>query len=238
MYNLDKIAEKLRYGAEISYEEYQSLIAQQEAIDDALEVLRGNIIGARSEQFKLRAVGAGLAIVVGHTQSAQGAYGGSPINQHEYPWNKHLAAQIKATCTTIGVTSKIFYRDNIGIEGAYQQVATWGAKCVMELHFNAYNSSAKGTETLYDNNRNAGSRAWAQRLQNTMLEVLGTNDRGLKECDPGDRGYGSVSAVNIPSALIEPFFGDNPSDAAKGHNNKEDLAEALAKAAAQQLGIA
>ncbi|MES2571583.1 MAG: hypothetical protein V4710_16205, partial [Verrucomicrobiota bacterium] len=47
----------------------------------------------------------------------------------------------------------------------------------------------------------------------------------------GDRGHQSVSQLeNIPSVIIEPFFGDNPEDAQLGQANKKALAEALAGA--------
>ncbi|MCA1408210.1 hypothetical protein I6F26_24790 [Ensifer sp. IC3342] len=57
-----------------------------------------------------------------------------------------------------------------------------------------------------------------------ILATLGTQDRGL------NRGYDSASALDIPSALIEPFFGDNPADAQKVHTKKDALAEAIARA--------
>lgn len=149
-----------------------------------------------------------------------------------------MAAKIKAACTALGVPAKVFYRDGIGISGAYQQVATWRAAFVVELHFNAFNGSAHGTETLYDKDRHPGSAAWAKRLQDAMLATLETQDRGLKECDFGDRGCDIVSALDIPSALIEPFFGDNPADVQKGHSKKDALAQAIARTAATQLGVA
>lgn len=237
MENLLKIEKQIRAGNDISYEDYQKLRAYREYIDDLEEELRGFRNGTRSLMFGLRSVGQSLAIVVGHTQNSPGASGTSPINQSEYPWNKDLAAKIKQECQNRGVESKIFYRDGIGISGAYKQVKSWGAACVMELHFNAFNGSARGTETLYDADTNSGSQSWAGRLQQSMLDVLGTKDRGLKERDPGDRGYKSVSSVNIPSALIEPFFGDNTADAQIGHSSKDDLAAALAEAAAGQLNV-
>ncbi|WP_165922015.1 N-acetylmuramoyl-L-alanine amidase [Rhizobium azibense] len=236
MSDLDILKKRINSGEKIKFQEFEDLLAQQEAIEDALEIMRGNANGLRGEPFTLRASGLGLAIVVGHTQNAQGAYGGPPINQSEYVWNKDLASRITAACSRLGVPAKIFYRDNVGISGAYQQVLNWGATCVMELHFNAHMGAAKGTETLYDAETNSGSKEWAKRLQRAMLEALGTADRDLKERDPGGRGYESVSAIDIPSALVEPFFGDNVSDATKGHNNKDELAEALARAAAAQLG--
>ncbi len=237
MEKIDSIIEKLRSGSELTYEEFDALRGYQESIDDGLEILSGRRDGIREIDLRARSKSAGFAIVVGHTKTAPGASGVKPVGQSEYPWNKDLASKIKSACVQLGVESKIFYRDGVGISGAYKLVSQWGAGCVVELHFNAFNGTATGTETLYDNDKNGGSKAWATLLQNGMLNVLGLKDRKLKECDPGDRGYGSVSALDIPSALIEPFFGDNSSDATVAENNKDDLAMVIAKAAASQLKI-
>eukprot|EP00873_Tetraselmis_striata_P005416 jgi/Tetstr1/425680/TSEL_016100.t1 len=236
MVDIAEIERRILAGEEISYEDYQVIRAEQERLNDLEEILSGAGAGVDAEkEIVARASGPAVAIVVGHTKNSPGASGGAPIHKSEYPWNKGLAAMVHQACMAQGIQSKIFFRDGIGIAGAYKQVAKWGASCVMELHFNSYNGAAHGTETLYDEDRNAGSKAWAQRLQDAMLEALGLHDRGLKERDKGDRGYGSVSALDIPSALTEPFFGDNPSDAHVGEANKQELADALARAAAAQL---
>ena len=64
--------------------------------------------------------------------------------------------------------------------------------------------------------------------QDAMVDVFsrtGQGNRGLKKIDPGGRGYESVSALDIPSALVEPCFGDNPAEAVLGHQLKSDYAE-------------
>ncbi|MCA1408209.1 hypothetical protein I6F26_24785 [Ensifer sp. IC3342] len=61
------------------------------------------------------------------------------------PWNRRFASKIKTACTALGVPAKVFHRNGIGISGAYQQVAAWRASFVVELHFNAFNGSARGT---------------------------------------------------------------------------------------------
>jgi len=236
MADLGEVERRILAGEEISYEDYQVVRAELERLNDLEEVLLGTRAGVEVErEIVSRATGPAVAIVVGHTKTSPGASAGPPIHGSEYPWNKDLATMVHRACMARGVQSKIFYRDGIGISGAYRQVAKWGASCVMELHFNSFNGAAHGTETLYDADRNAGSRAWAQRLQDAMLGALRLHDRGLKERDAGDRGYASVSALDIPSALTEPFFGDNPSDAHVGEANKQELAEALAEAAAAQV---
>ncbi len=232
---LEKIEEKIRDGGTLSEEEFDALRALRERIADIQDIASGRLLELSDVELERSAGSNGFAIVVGHTNLSKGATATSPISAREYPWNRDLAEKVHAICRARNITSRIFYRDGIGIRGAYRQVAAWGAAFVVELHFNAFNGRAHGTETLFDADRNAGSKAWAQRLQDAMLSGLQLRDRGLKERDPGDRGYASVSALNIPSALIEPFFGDNPSDAYIGHTGKDDLAEAVADAAAAQI---
>lgn len=232
---IEEIEQIIREGGTLSEAQFDALRALQERIDDIEDIASGQNLELRHVELERLAGSNGFAIVVGHTDRSKGAAGTAPINQREYPWNRDLAERINALCHSRGITSRIFYRDRIGIRGAYRQVGAWGAAFVVELHFNAFNGRAHGTETLYDADRNEASKAWAQRLQDGMLSVLGLRDRKLKELQPGDRGYTSVSALNIPSALIEPFFGDNPSDAYVGHTRKDDLAEAIAQAAAAQI---
>jgi len=232
---LKEIEENIRKGAQLTEAEYDAIRALRERLADIEDMAEGNRDGIDVESFRSRSSGPSFAIVVGHTSRSPGADGVVPISQNEYPWNKDLAQKIYNRCVASGVEAKIFFRDGIGISGAYRQVAKWGATCVAELHFNSFNGRAHGTETLYDEDVNTGSEAWAQRLQDEMLSALGLHDRGLKERDTGDRGYASVSALDIPSALIEPFFGDNPSEARIGNAKKDELAEAVVNAARSQL---
>lgn len=234
---IDEAARKLDGFNQLSYEEFDRLRRFREQIEDIEDRVLGLDRGVLESFSATRPTAAsnGLAIVVGHTERAQGASATSPISQSEYVWNSDLANKIKSRCDQASIPSKIFFRDGIGISGAYQQVVQWGANCIVELHFNAFNGSAHGTETLYDEDTNSGSKAWAERLQSRMLDALNLRDRGLKERDPGQRGYASVSAANIPSALIEPFFGDSPTDAQAAHSGKDELAEAISGAAAAQL---
>ena len=65
-----------------------------------------------------------------------------------------------------------------------------------------------------------------------MQELAGLpGNRGLKKTPPHPRGSASVNALStIPSCLIEPFFGDNASEATLGQSKKDGLAKAIAKA--------
>ena len=219
------------------------LQALREQIDDILDGGGGDISEkpARTRRTRGPAGAAAargsrkLAIVVGHSAAASGASGVAPISASEYPWNKDLAAKIVSECSANGVTAEVFFRDNGGISGAYSRAAASGPKAVVELHFNANGGAARGTETLYGT-ACAASKAWAERVHGAMVQLYSRGsglpgNRGLKKTPPHPRGSASVNALStIPSCLIEPFFGDNASDAAWGHVKKDALAKAIANA--------
>lgn len=133
---------------------------------------------------------------------------------------------IKQKADAGGIRCDVFFRDNGGITGAYARVRQWRPGATIELHFNAFNSQASGTETLF---ASRGSRAWAQALQTQMVSLYGRTgrqDRGLKDRSGGGRGAFSLKQID-PCALIEPFFGDHSGDAEIGQANKERLAAAI-----------
>jgi uncharacterized FlgJ-related protein len=183
-----------------------------------------------------------LAVIVGHTRKQPGAAGLAPPfptgkMRYEYFWNSELAEMIQAQTDNNSIACNIFYRDGVGIRGAYREVESWydsyppdTPKAAVELHFNASYTRAKGTETLYGSN--TASRQWANALQMHIADIYdrqGKTDRGMRNLRPGSRGYTNVTQIH-PSALIEPFFGDDYSDALLGTNRKPQLANAIIKA--------
>ncbi len=187
----------------------------------------------------------GLAVMVGHKRASPGAEGAcppfAPDDRLEYGWNADLARRIFAVAATQGVRCKLFTRDGMDIAGSYDPVKTWGPAATVELHFNAAGAPvAKGTLTLYGAE---ASRPWAQLLQDRIAALFDRRrrheDRGVHM--PGQPGSGYArGARNVaqihPSALIEPFFGDNPADAELGVRMKQQLAEAVVGAYADFVG--
>jgi N-acetylmuramoyl-L-alanine amidase/uncharacterized FlgJ-related protein len=183
----------------------------------------------------------GLAVVIGHTVARQGSRGTVPpfprddpttrvTECHEYAWNTDLALRIKKFATENGIRCEIFTRDGGGVPGAYANVRQWGPTATVELHFNAANSNAKGSLALYGGTQ---SREWTQALQDAMVALYNRQgrleDRGIhipSRENGYERGRESVTQLH-PSALIEPFFGDNPNDARLGIEKKQALAEAV-----------
>ncbi|WAC27878.1 N-acetylmuramoyl-L-alanine amidase [Ancylobacter sp. SL191] len=216
-------------GDEQRLEAFEALRAHQEEADDAIDRASPREALPHSDpEMSPLATGPRLAIVVGHTRIAAGAVAGPPINMSEYPWNKDLAQRIAAICQASGIASRTFFRDGIGIAGAYAQVNDWRADAVCELHFNASGGAGHGTETLYGLVPRA--EAFARVMQRSMLDALGLRDRGILLRRPGERGGESVNAPRMPGVLIEPFFGDNRADAERGAERKDALAQAVVAA--------
>ncbi|MBV0891531.1 N-acetylmuramoyl-L-alanine amidase [Paracoccus sp. Z118] len=208
-----------------------------EELRDDLEITEATLdvreIEAAADVEARESAGDGLAVVVGHTRSSPGAQGKAPplprnpdTARYEYTWNSKLAEMIKERADASGIRCSVFFRDSGGITGAYARVRQWRPEATVELHFNAFNERARGTETLFALPR---SRAWAQALQDefvALYERRGSLDRGLKDRSGGGRGHLSLTQI-APSALIEPFFGDEASDAELGERTKERLAESI-----------
>lgn len=175
---------------------------------------------------------ADLAIVVGHTSRSTGAAAAAPISESEYDWNSAIADKIKAACAQQRIECAIFYRDGVGIAGAYAEVKVVKPRMCAELHFNAFNAQVVGTETLHGTLPQSQTMAeiFHQHIL-TSLHRPANEDRGLKLRKPGERGGKSLSQLNdIPSILVEPFFGDAASDAKLGHDTEDRYVSAFVSA--------
>jgi len=174
-----------------------------------------------------------IGIIIGHTRQNKGAF--SPtLKQSEYDWNGDLADKMKAYAEHKKHTLLIERRDIGGITGAYARAMKQKPDCLIELHFNAADGKASGTETLYADQadkKGINEIILAKMVNDEMVSALGLKDRGLKKRQPGDRGYGNIMQTKeIPSILIESGFGDNPKDAASMQKNKGALAIAIVDA--------
>jgi len=173
-----------------------------------------------------------IAIVVGHNRQAQGAVRVTD-RVSEYVWNGDLATRIEKLDSG---SVKVFYRTpGAGeISRVYREVAAWKADCAVELHFNAFRTAgAHGCETLHGTS--SASKQLAQHLQREMLLALGNRNRGIVRRASG-RGSTAVNQRAQPTALIEPYFGSNPSECVLAAEYKDALAQAILNGAREFLG--
>ncbi|WP_209020939.1 peptidoglycan-binding protein [Evansella clarkii] len=85
------------------------------------------------------------------------------------------------------------------------------ADVFVSVHANAFNGTANGTETFWNNrNQAANSEKLAHTLQNATVQKMGTNYRRVDQAN-----YTVITSTRIPSALLEVGFMDHSGDAAK-----------------------
>jgi len=102
---------------------------------------------------------------------------------------------------------------------------------ICDIHFNAFNGKAHGTEVLIANEHNYKEKQLAQALCDRICSDLGTYNRGVKtERQTARKRIGILSgaprhAINV---LIEICFIDNESDMQKYDENYDDLIEGIA----------
>lgn len=177
-----------------------------------------------------------LAVVVGHTRAAAGAYSHT-LRSSEYPWNSDLAVRIQAM-RSIRLQCQTFFRDAGGISGAYLDGERWGADAFVELHFNSsHNNTSTGTGVLYQTSVSKPFAILLFQEISTTLRLAPWPGRSSGVSTPyqasgtQERGKSSLTASRRPSALIEPFFGSNPNDSRVAEANKDGLAQAVFRAA-------
>lgn len=175
------------------------------------------------------------AVVVGHSLTDEGACSADG-SVREWSWNRPMADVIVEALRAKGRTAVLVLRDE-GVGGyAFlpRKVNATKARCAIELHLNAFNRIASGTEALYWKGSVKGTLL-ATALQKAMVGVLSLPDRGTKGIDSDDRGGNLLRQTTMPTVIVEPFFIDNPSDLARGTPLRTILGLALAQAVDQYL---
>lgn len=172
-----------------------------------------------------------LVVVVGHERAAQGAglHGGGS----EYIYNSKVALLMQnyAAGRHPGILVDVVFRDGVGIGGAYAAAKRKNPDACIELHFNAFNGQAKGTETLCS--LEDKDKVFANLIQSAICRVFNRegHSRGVKVISRAARGGQSVYALpGFANCLVEPFFGDNPSEAAMAKTKQSEYAQALVDA--------
>lgn len=171
-----------------------------------------------------------VAFLIGHDEKRQGAV--SSLGQSEYSYNSEVASAAFRLAKNAGLDAKVFTRNNWGIKGAYKAINKWIEEgedgVAIELHFNAYNKTVRGTETLFDDDP-ADSIEFARHVHDAVCDAFkrkGKQNRGIKKRLEGAGAY-NLAQCEVPGCIIEPFFGDNPDDAKLGKELLFEYAQAL-----------
>jgi len=99
----------------------------------------------------------------------------------------------------------------------------------IDLHFNAFNKEAQGSEILIPHNFNEVEKMLAQDLLASITFTLKTKSRGVKKESSGQhKRLAMLSDIDCNSIVVEICFCDNAEDALKYQSKFNDLAYAMA----------
>lgn len=173
-----------------------------------------------------------LAVIVGHEKKAPGAtMHRSQGFMTEYLYNSNIASMMSIYGRTKNVDVKVIFRDGIGIAGANKKAAAFKPDACIELHFNSFNAIAHGTETLCS--ADTRDLSFARIVQAKVCEAFERtgSSRGVKVIPRSARGGGNVHGLPaIANCLVEPFFGDNATEAALAMSKRDVYARCLVDA--------
>lgn len=143
-----------------------------------------------------------VAVVIGHDKTSPGAYS-KHLGMSEYIYNSEVASHLPYDIfkRPMGVPYKT------QMQMLAKQVV--GYDLVIELHFNAFNNSANGCETVsYPGNKitEALGKEYCRLITNHFCN----NNRGAKIATSGGRGWWFLYYMPANAIIVEPFFGDAP----------------------------
>ena len=172
-----------------------------------------------------------LGIVVGHNFDNRGAKATYPLNTYEYDYNSGVAEKVYIEARSRGMDVTIVHKNGLLTKDVGEIVSAC-ADCAIELHFNAFNGSAKGSETFYAF-ESIQSKSFADIVHPHIARCFdrsGKTDRGAKPLKESDRGFYNLSAIKGPAIIVEPAFGDNCSDSALLKDKEIEYARCLVDA--------
>lgn len=168
-----------------------------------------------------------IAIVVGHGPSVDKGAWNQVSGVSELDWNKELARQISIAIGPRAVA--VIVAREVERQPPIDRVNRLNPICAVELHLNAYNGTASGTEMIHYPGSVKGEKL-ARLLQSAAVGVLKLPDRGVKGPQAGGRGMAFLAKTHCPAVIIESFFIDNNADLQVGNLRKAALAKSYADA--------
>ena len=165
-----------------------------------------------------------VGIVVGHSVTDPGAVNVNGCS--EFQFNAELSYMVAVELLKYGIDPVIIWRDR-AYSAMPDKVNDHDVDFSIELHCNAFNTKASGSETLFFNGSRNGCKL-ATYIQGEVVNALMLNDRGAKGVSRDDRGGLMLVKTAKPHVILEPLFIDNSVDLAVGGARKVELAVAIA----------
>ncbi|WP_302010493.1 N-acetylmuramoyl-L-alanine amidase family protein [Veillonella parvula] len=129
---------------------------------------------------------------------------------------------------TAGCEVRTLQNDDLGLVCAESNA--WGADIFVSLHCNAFNTQARGTETLYKTFNNG--QQLANDIQSQIIRSINTVDRGVKE----RQDLWVLNGTDATAVLVEMAFIDNDEDLALLNNDLDSIVRAIARGITDFIG--
>ena len=160
-----------------------------------------------------------VAIIVGHSILKNGTCTSAKGEVLEYSYCKELAPIVQKHLKSKGHQVDVIICPEREFTKAYQEktyklgkINGKGYDLIVELHLNAYNGTAKGTEVLYYSNK---GKEYAQKVNDKLDDIF--TDRGIKYRND----LYILTQTDPISILVECFFCDSKEDYQRGDEAHE-----------------
>ena len=128
---------------------------------------------------------------------------------------------------TAGCEVRTLQDDDLGL--VCSESNNWGADIFVSLHCNAFNTVARGTETLY---KSFNGQRLANDIQSQIIRSIDTVDRGVKKRDD----LWVLNGTNATAVLVEMAFIDNEDDHSLLMNDLDTIVRAIARGITDYIG--
>lgn len=121
---------------------------------------------------------------------------------------------------TAGCEVRTLQSDDLGL--VCETSNEWGTDIFVSLHCNAFNTVARGTETLY---KSYNGQQLAQLIQDQIINSINTVDRGIKK----RYDLWVLNGTDAVAVLVEMAFIDNDEDLEILNNDLDTIVRAIAR---------
>lgn len=146
-----------------------------------------------------------VTIIPGHEPKSKGAYN-SRLDVYEYDVVNRICIELMKLEDDDNV-DMIMKKRNV-YSNLSKETKRLSSDLAIEIHLNAYNGEAQGTETLYYHTKTK-SKQYAKYFNNIMVKHLGLRDKDILSRKNGDNGAPFLSLDGLACIIVEPFFLDS-----------------------------
>lgn len=170
-----------------------------------------------------------VILTAGHNGKGTGASGIIDEGTETIKFRNAIGANLRGV---LGSISLAMDNDTTDFKSVLKWLKTIDRGDVLvDVHFNAFNKKAHGTEVIVACDADKETIAFAEGLLNVVCDTLGTNNRGVK--DELQSQHSRLAMLHTGSAdksvLLEVCFCDNADDVEKYILNRDLLSLNIAK---------